>query len=174
MIIFFKKILGVANTSCKCSDVFKFRARLVSQRQCVQLVHTEKWFFSKEERRERSRKPDWFFPNELHFNPLGYCQNASVEHASQSKKYTQNIIINIVSYRERSLGPSEIWRLGNGRCNTGNLHNDLVLNSYNLLKVTVIMRFKIKFTIKEGEMRTGICLVLDWENGIYSCTRTGI
>ena len=32
MIIFLKKIFGVANASCKRSDVFKFRARLVSQR----------------------------------------------------------------------------------------------------------------------------------------------
>ena len=106
MIIFLKKIFGVANASCKRSDVFKFRARLVSQRVFNSNIQRNDSFQKRSEENGAENRIG-FFPYELHFNPLGYCQTASMEHASQSKMYTQNIIINIVVQRTKSM-PSEI------------------------------------------------------------------
>ena len=75
--MFFKKKFGVANASCKCSDVFKFRARLVSQRMFNSYIQRDDSF----QKRSEVNGAENRIPYELHFNPLGYFQNALMEHA---------------------------------------------------------------------------------------------
>lgn len=65
MIIFLKKIFGVANGSCKRSDVFKFRARLVSQRVFNSNIQRNDSFQKRSEENGAENRIDFFPTNSI-------------------------------------------------------------------------------------------------------------
>ena len=63
--MFFKKKFGVANASCKCSDVFKFRARLVSQRMFNSYIQRDDSFQKRSAVNGAENRIDFFPTNSI-------------------------------------------------------------------------------------------------------------